>query len=163
MDYLIKRGLKLGSPVTFGADCMIDPFCWLISIGNKVAIASKVQIITHDASTKLFLGYDKIGKVVIGNNVFVGQGSIILPNVKIGDRVIIGAGSVVADDIPSNSVAYGNPAKVRCTLDEFVDRNRSLMGQRPKYDASYSLGANPSQEKKDQMLRDLDNGIAYIE
>ena len=163
MDYMIKQGLKLGKPVTFGVDCLIDPYCWLISIGNKVAIGSRVQIITHDASTKLFLGYDKIGKVVIGNNVFIGQGSIILPNVKIGNRVIVGAGSVVTEDIPSDSVAFGNPAKVKSTIDEFLEKNRNLMKQRPKYNSSFSLNGNPSQKKKDQMLNDLQNGVAFIE
>ena len=48
----------------------------------------------------------------IGNDCFVGAGSIILPGVHIGNKVIIGAGSVVAKSIPDNSVAVGNPAKV---------------------------------------------------
>jgi maltose O-acetyltransferase len=85
-------------------------------------LAARVQIVAHDASSKLFLGYDKIGKVVIGDNVFIGQNTIILPNVTIVNRVIIGAGSVVTRDIPSNSVAAGNPARVKCMLDEYMEK-----------------------------------------
>jgi len=50
--------------------------------------------------------------VTIGNNVWIGGGTIIMPGVKIGDNVVIGAGSVVTKDIPSNKVSYGNPCRV---------------------------------------------------
>lgn len=50
--------------------------------------------------------------VTIGNNVWIGCGTIIMPGVKIGDNVVIGAGSVVTKDIPSNKVSYGNPCRV---------------------------------------------------
>lgn len=48
----------------------------------------------------------------IGSYCFIGARSIIMPGVKIGDQVIIGSGSVVTKDIPSNSIAVGNPARV---------------------------------------------------
>jgi len=51
-------------------------------------------------------------EVKIGNNVLIGNGTIILKGVNIGNDVVIGAGSVVTKDIPSNSLAVGNPAKV---------------------------------------------------
>lgn len=63
-------------------------------------------------------------EVKIGSNVFVGAGSIILPGVTIGDRVVIGAGSVVTKDIPDNSVAVGNPAKVICSHDRYMQNKR---------------------------------------
>lgn len=50
--------------------------------------------------------------VHIGNNVWIGSGSVILPGVTIGDNAVIGAGSVVTKDIPSDMIAVGNPAKV---------------------------------------------------
>jgi len=54
----------------------------------------------------------RTGNPVIGNGVFLGAGSTILGKVSIGDNVIIGAGSVVVNDVPPDSVAVGNPAKV---------------------------------------------------
>ena len=54
--------------------------------------------------------------VTIGNNVWIGGSVTILPDVTIGDNVTIGAGSVVTKDIPSNSIAVGNPCKVIKTL-----------------------------------------------
>lgn len=57
--------------------------------------------------------------------MFVGAGSIILPGVHVGNRVIIGAGSIVTKDIPDNSVAVGNPAKVICPIDEYLDKEKA--------------------------------------
>ena len=65
---------------------------------------SGTTVLAHDGSTKKILGYSKVGNVVIGNNVFVGYGSIILPNVRIGNNVIVGAGTIVSKDIPDNVV-----------------------------------------------------------
>ena len=50
--------------------------------------------------------------VIIGNNVWIGGGAIILPGVTIGDNVVIGAGSIVTKDIPDNVIAAGNPYRV---------------------------------------------------
>lgn len=49
---------------------------------------------------------------IIGSNVLIGAGAIIIGDIKIGDNSIVGAGSVVVKDVPSNSVVAGNPAKV---------------------------------------------------
>ena len=54
--------------------------------------------------------------VAIGNNVWLGGGSIILPGVTIGDNTVIGAGSVVTKSIPENVIAYGNPCTVKKML-----------------------------------------------
>lgn len=51
-------------------------------------------------------------KIIIGDNVWIGGGTIILPGVTIGDNTVIGAGSVVTKDIPADTIAYGNPCKV---------------------------------------------------
>lgn len=56
---------------------------------------------------KKILGYSRVGRIDIGNDVFIGASSIVLPNVKIGDKVIVGAGSIVTKDIPDNSVVVG--------------------------------------------------------
>ena len=126
LDSLRKRGVKIGENVDI-IDSLIDwNFGFLCSIGNNVTLTG-VRILTHDASTKKFLGYSKIGKVEIGNNVFIGKGCIILPNVRIGNNVIVGAGTVVAKDVPDNVVIVGNPWKVICTCEEYIERNRKMM------------------------------------
>ena len=88
---------------------------WL-TIGNEVIIAKNTLIFTHDASVKNMKRFgivkEEFRKVTIGNNVFIGAGSIILPGVAIGDNSIIGAGSIVTNDVPKNCITVGNPAKI---------------------------------------------------
>nr|WP_319566124.1 acyltransferase [uncultured Rhodoferax sp.] len=88
-----------------------------ISIGNNVFIGSGVLITDSDAHSihpdlRKNSIYAKTKPIHIGNNVFLGARSIVLKGVTIGDGSVIGAGSVVTSDIPSMSVAAGNPARV---------------------------------------------------
>ena len=92
-----------------------------------MVLAPRVHVLAHDSSTGIFIGKTRAANVTIGNNVFVGAGSIILPGVHIGNRVIIGAGSIVTKDIPDNSVAAGNPARVICSLDEYLAKEKAKM------------------------------------
>lgn len=73
--------------------------CFLICIGDDCTFTAKVHILAHDASTKKHLGFTKIGKVIVGNGVFLGVGVVVLPGVTIGDDAIVGAGSVVTKSI----------------------------------------------------------------
>ena len=89
-----------------------------IFIGNNVLIGSDVLIIDNDhvvnpesETMNNFCPY-KFGTIKIGNNTWIAEKAVILRNVTIGDYCIIGAGSVVTKDIPSYSIAVGNPAKV---------------------------------------------------
>lgn len=124
---LIKRGLKVGKNFGREGGVRIDStYCFLIEIGDNVTLAPDTIILAHDASLKYFLGVSRLGQVIIGNNVFVGAKTIILPNVKIGNNVVIGAGSVVRDNIPNNSVWAGNPAKFLCTIEEFISKNQTM-------------------------------------
>ncbi|WP_079933322.1 hypothetical protein [Carboxydocella sp. ULO1] len=78
-EQLIKLGLQVGENFKREREVVIDySHCWLIKIGNNVTLARRVHILAHDASTKSFLGYTKIGNVIIGDNVFIGAGSIVL-------------------------------------------------------------------------------------
>jgi acetyltransferase-like isoleucine patch superfamily enzyme len=83
-----------------------------IILGDNVTICDRVRMLTHDYSpVAVKKEPEKVAGITIGNNVFIGIDSIILPGVKIGDNVVIGAGSVVAKDVPSNCVFAGNPAR----------------------------------------------------
>lgn len=86
-----------------------------------------MHILAHDASTFIFFGKTRAANVTIGNNVFVGAGTIILPGVHVGNRVIIGAGSIVTKDIPDNKVAAGNPARVICDIDAYLEKEKAKM------------------------------------
>jgi len=137
---LVNRGLKVGANFKMMSGCIIDPsHCWHIEIGDNVILAPRVHILAHDASTKLFLDYTKVANVKIGNNVFVGANSIILPGVSIGDNVVIGAGSIVSRDIPSNSLALGSPANVVSSLQEYIDKEKQKMNPQNCFEEEFTL------------------------
>ena len=119
-----RRGLTIGknfviySRIDFGS----EPY--LISIGDNVRLSIGCMFVTHDGGTWVLNNFDGkkrdvFGKIIIGNNVHIGPYTIIMPGVKIGDNVVIGCSSLVTRDIPSNSVAFGSPAKVFETIDEY--------------------------------------------
>ena len=147
------RGVKIGDNCSIYGS-IDNGHEFLVSMGNNVTLASGSRLLTHDGSTKRILGYSKVGRIDIGNDVFIGAASIILPNIRIGDKVIIGAGSVVTRDIPSNSVAVGNPARVIGTYDEFVAKNRQLFKELPVFENHYS---KKSSIEKQQMKNELQN------
>jgi len=162
-EYLVKRGLKVGRNFKRLVGTILDPaHCWLITIGDNVTMAPRVHVLAHDASTFAYLGYTKIGLVRIGSNVFIGAGSVILPNVTIGDNVIIGANSTVTRDIPANSVAAGNPARHICALDTYVAKNRELMKSRPCYGEEYTTRQKINEENKVLMRRELQTGVGFV-
>ncbi len=63
--------------------------------------------------------FDFFGKIKIGNNVYIGNNSLIMPGVTIADDVMIGAGSVVTKSVPKGKIVAGNLAKEICTIEEF--------------------------------------------
>ena len=126
-------------------------------------MAPRVHILCHDASTKTFLGYTKIGKVTIGNNVFIGAESVVLPGVTIGNNVIIGANSTVTHDIPDDSVAVGSPARVICSLNEYLEKNDKMMQCAPIYGEDYTLRGDLTKEKKKKMIEQLEGRIGYVD
>lgn len=126
----IKYARKIG--VNFTGECYIygnvdwstEP--WIISIGRNVHITDGVRFLTHDGGTLLFRQYipdlEITKPIVIGNDVYIGNDTIILPGVTIGDKVVIGAGAVVSKSVPSNSVVVGSPARVIKTADEYFEK-----------------------------------------
>lgn len=105
-----------------------------VTIGDYAQIAPNVSIYTaghpiHPDSRNS--GYEYGIPVTIGNNVWIGGNSVILPGVTIGDNVVIGAGSVVTKDIPDNMIAAGNPCKV---IREITEADRDYYYKNKKFD-----------------------------
>ena len=162
IEDLVARGLKVGSNCSFQYGVKIDEsHCWHIQIGNNVTLGPRVMILAHDASMKRYLGYTKIGKVKIGNNVFIGAGTIVLPNSSIGDNTIIGAGSIITKDIPSNVVAAGNPAKVLFPIDTFLNKHKNSLENSPLFGEEYTLKQNINEKMKQEMNSRMD-GVGYV-
>ena len=137
VEQLVEMGLTVGRNFNPQLGFDLDPsHCWLITIGDDVCFAPNVRILAHDASMYQFLGHTKIGRVTIGNKVFIGANSVVLPGTTIGDNVIIGAGSVVTKDVPSGQVFAGNPARYLCDTEDFVAKHRAAMQTAPVYDES---------------------------
>lgn len=157
IDKIRRGGGTIGTNVhILGSD--IDPlFPFLITIGDNTTLTD-VKILAHDASTNKQLGFTKIGKVSIGTNCFIGAKTLILPGVTIGDRVIVGAGSVATKDIPSNTVAVGNPCRVIKSYDEYMKTQSEMMNQE---NTIHKAPAKLTEEEK-EMLKNQMKGIWYI-
>ncbi|MDF2540689.1 MAG: hypothetical protein K0S47_407 [Herbinix sp.] len=163
-SYYIKRGMKVGKNFHRQTATKFDPaHCFLIEIGDNVTIANHVQILAHDQALRNHLGVGKLGKVVIGNNVFIGAKTIILPNVVIGDNVIIGAGSVVTKDIPENTVAVGIPAKVVSSMDCYLEGCKKELITHKMFGRTYSNAATLSQHKKEILKEACKKDYVYVE
>lgn len=97
----------------------------MVEIGDNFISAPGSMILAHDASLFLFDKSYRVERTVLGNNVFLGGNAVVLAGVNIGNNVIVGAGAVVTKDVPENSVVAGNPARVICTVSEYVEKCRS--------------------------------------
>ena len=117
--------------VTMGNNNFIASHFWstepyLITIGSNCQITDNVRIYTHGgagAARRWYPKFDTFGKVTIGDYVYIGSGSKIMPGVTIGNNVLVASGSIVTKSIPDNLVVAGNPAKVICTIEEYIEHN----------------------------------------
>lgn len=154
LERLKGRGLKVGVNFNMQKDVILDDsHCWLIEIGDNVTMAPRVHVLCHDASTKHHIDYTSIGKVFIGDNVFIGANSIIMPSVSIGSNSIVGANSIVTKDIDENTVVYGSPAKFVCSVEEYISKSKQDMSKSPLFDESYTLRKNIDNSKKAKMIK----------
>lgn len=164
IDKLVRRGLKIGKNCKLGS-CTIDPsHCFHITIGDNVTFGPRVHILAHDASTHIFLGYTRVANVNIGNNVFIGAYSIVMPGVTIGDNAVIGAGSIVTRDIPANSVAIGSPAKVVKSLEEYLESRRKEISADNTFGDDYTFRNPHFNDTQRQVMVDTckDKGYIYV-
>lgn len=118
------NGLRLGRNVFLNYNCTILDGAY-VTIGDNVKIGPNCQIYTPQHPKDHVLRRDTVETaypVTIGEDTWLGGGVIVLPGVTIGKRCIIGAGSVVTRDIPDDSVAVGNPAVVKKSLNSPADK-----------------------------------------
>ncbi len=122
--------MELG--VNIGEDNFLpDKHCWssepyLITIGNHCQITNGVRFFTHgwgQAVRDRYPNFDTFGKIVVGDWVYIGNNSLIMPGVTIENNVLVAAGSVVTKSIPSGMVVGGNPARIICTIEEYLANN----------------------------------------
>lgn len=122
----IGENCEIYTNVSFGS----EPY--LITLGDHVRINENVQFVTHDGGVWVVRGMDKtmadvdrFGPIRVGDNVHIGNNTIIMPGVTIGSNCIIGCGAVVTRDIPDNAVAVGVPARVIESIDAYLQKNRA--------------------------------------
>lgn len=149
------RHISLGSGTYINVNCnFIDDGA--ITIGDHCLFGPAVTIATvgHPVNPKL-REYMYCDPVTIGDNCWIGAGSILCPGVTIGENCVIGAGSVVTQSIPANSVAAGNPCRVLRMIDardrEFYYRDRRI----DPADLEEEYGLRGTQTEKTKVLGEL--------
>jgi len=130
LKWLKLCGTKIGegTKITCSLDAFPEPY--MVELGQKVYISEGVSFMTHDGALSWMsraLGHtdkrtDKIGKIIVKDNCFIGARAIIMQNVTIGCNCVIGMGAIVTKDVPDNSVVVGVPAKVVSTTDAFLEK-----------------------------------------
>lgn len=118
-----KQGVSIGEntsiqKVSFGS----EPY--LVSIGKNCQITDGVKFFTHGGAhifRQQCSRFDYFGKIIIGDNVYIGNNVLLMPGVTIGNNVMIGAGSVVSKSIPDNCVVAGVPARVIRDIDSYYN------------------------------------------
>jgi acetyltransferase-like isoleucine patch superfamily enzyme len=121
---LRSRGVNIGEGcVIYTESFSTEPY--LISLGDRVAIAGGTKFVTHDGSVWLMRperpAVQTFGMITVGSDTFIGENCVILPNTSIGAHCIIGAGSVVRGRVAENSLVVGNPASVIGRASLFIE------------------------------------------
>lgn len=162
-DRLRTMGMRIGDSVWLPSSTFIDvSHCFLITIGDNCGFGEGCALLAHDAQMDEFLDAARIGRVIIHNSCHIGAGTLILPGIEIGPRTIVGAHSVVSKSLPPDTVCVGSPAKPFCTLQEYLEKHRSQMAVRPrfeylKYDARFLTA-----ERREELVNAVKDGDAYI-
>lgn len=137
INYARKIGVSIGKNCKLHGSPNWGSEPWLISIGDYSEVSFECAFVTHDGAVGVIRREEKykkvikFGRITIGENVFIGARSTILPGVTIGNRAIIAAGSIVSKSIPAGEVWGGVPAHFIMTTDEYAEK--CLMNT-PDYD-----------------------------
>lgn len=121
IQYAKSIGVRIGNDCRM-INCTFSTEPWLVSIGDHVS-ATKVHFETHDGGVWVFREeeprIDIVKPIRVGNNVYIGYETVILPGVTIDDNAVIGARSVVTRDVAAGSVVAGVPARVIKSVEDY--------------------------------------------
>lgn len=124
-----EKGMTVEEGVTVMGNCNFGSEPYLITLRKNCRISGNVTFINHDGGTWAFRNHDKkyanvikYGRIEIGEESFIGTGSIIMPGVKVGKNCVIGAGSVVTKNVPDGMVVAGVPAKPICSVWDYAEK-----------------------------------------
>ena len=126
----VKYARMIG--VNLGKNCLVyrsmewpsEPY--LVTIGDNVQLTRGVAIHTHGGGNVIrrqVNDFDSFGKVVIRDWAYIGAHAQIMPGVTIGEGAMVAAGAVVTKSVPDRMVVGGNPAKIICSVDDYLERN----------------------------------------
>ena len=151
VSYARKIGVNVGNDCKFLCNVRKcfgnEPY--LITIGDHVEICDSVRFMPHDGGLWVFRKESPncalYGSIIVGDNVFIGINSIILPGVEIGNNVVIGAGAVVTKNVPDNTVYAGVPARQVNTIEKYKEKKEKysfdILKFTPKEKEEYLLQA----------------------
>jgi len=119
-------GFRIGEGVYLGEDLIVaeilEDNSEKLVLGDRVAVAPRVTFVTSSDPNRSRISPTYVvpsrGRIVVGDDAWIGTGAIILPNVTIGEQAIVGAGAVVTKDVPRRAVVAGVPARILRFLDE---------------------------------------------
>ncbi|HEU5320170.1 MAG TPA: acyltransferase, partial [Methylomirabilota bacterium] len=157
-------GMHIGDNVFLPASTWVDEsYCFLISIGDNCGFGEGCAILAHDAQMNELLGVTLVGHVIIRASCHIGARTVILPGVEIGPRTLVGANSVVTHSLPPDTVCAGAPARVICSLDEYLDRHRARLPKAPVFSFErFRDPARVSPEDRARLLEALRDGPGYV-
>jgi acetyltransferase-like isoleucine patch superfamily enzyme len=128
-----------------------------VQLGNNVWLTG-CTLIGHDDSVKMLnqaygINVERVGKIDIRDNVFIGHQAIIMPGVTIGPDAIVAAGTVVTTDVPPGSIVGGSNGKVIGQVSDYVKRLEDQMTQLPWRDYPFMLSSyiGPSNDELDRI------------
>lgn len=128
VSFAKKKGVKMNGIVKiYGSSYeMFSSEPYLVTLGDNVFISINAKFVCHDGSTLPFRkdipDLELAGEITVGNNVFIGMGALILPNIRIGSNCIVGANTVVTKDVLDGTIVAGNPGRVIGQTSDFLEK-----------------------------------------
>lgn len=126
--YSIKYGFQIPLSVEVGGGLALPHYGGIV-INSKAKIGSNCNIL-HNVTIGNNREGRRIGAPVIGNNVFIGAGAVVIGNVNIGDDALIAPNAFVNIDVPNGCIALGNPCKIIEKQDSSAGHMRNSLKNR---------------------------------